>query len=62
MAVQYVRQYKVESHSREGTFYKVSVTDSGEWQCSCPAWIFKRKQCKHIQDAQEYERENGMDA
>jgi len=24
----------------------------GRWMCSCPAWIYRRKECKHIKLAQ----------
>jgi len=34
-------------------YYIVSETIDGEWQCSCPAWKFRRKQCHHIKKAQE---------
>lgn len=33
--------------------YIVSETLDGEWQCSCPAWKFRRKQCHHIRKAQQ---------
>lgn len=39
--------------------YIVSETMSGEWQCSCPHWKFRREECSHIRKAQaspeEYE-------
>ena len=31
--------------------YRVSQAEDGHWECSCPAWIFRRKDhgdCKHI--------------
>ena len=28
--------------------YIVSLTQKDEWQCSCPAWIYKRRECIHI--------------
>jgi len=31
--------------------YIVSETVNGEWQCSCPAWKFRRIQCRHISKA-----------
>jgi len=51
MSKQYVKQWRVESNSTKGKFYKVSLTDQGEYECSCPAWIFRRKQCSHIAHA-----------
>ena len=49
MAQKYLRKVKVESFSNPGKFYIVAETEDGEWQCSCPVWIYRRKQCKHIQ-------------
>jgi len=31
--------------------YIVSETVDGEWQCSCPVWKFKRRECHHIREA-----------
>lgn len=31
--------------------YIVSETINGEWQCSCPSWKFRRRQCHHIAKA-----------
>jgi hypothetical protein len=45
----YVQQWQIQSHSTPNKFYKVSLTENGEYQCSCPVWIFRRKQCKHIE-------------
>jgi len=28
--------------------YIVSETTTGDWECSCPVWKFRRKECKHI--------------
>jgi len=33
------------------TDYIVSETLNGEWQCSCPVWKFRRRQCHHIEKA-----------
>ncbi len=32
--------------------YIVSELYDGTWQCSCPAWKFRRKLCDHIRKAQ----------
>lgn len=32
-------------------YYIVSELNDGTWQCSCPAWKFRRKECRHIQKA-----------
>jgi len=30
--------------------YKVSYGNDGAWGCSCPAWKFRREECKHISE------------
>jgi len=46
----YSNQWTVPSRSSPGKFYKVSVTPNGEWECSCPQWLYRRNagDCKHI--------------
>lgn len=41
---------KVPSTSLSGKNYDVFLTDKG-WRCSCPHFIFREKDCKHIQIA-----------
>ena len=50
MATNYPEQWQVPSDSNPDKSYIVSVTDSKEFQCSCPAWTrhMPRKDCKHI--------------
>ena len=45
--------FGVTSHSNPDKEHTVVLTDKGEWQCSCPAWIFHtpRRNCKHIEEA-----------
>lgn len=31
--------------------YIVSETEDGRWECSCPAWKFRRMECHHIRKA-----------
>jgi hypothetical protein len=40
--------YECPSTSRKDTSYIIATNDSEEWGCSCPRWIFKREECKHI--------------
>lgn len=44
----YLRQWTVRSSSNSNKQYTVSLTHDGEYQCSCPQWIYKRLECKHI--------------
>lgn len=46
--VEYQHQWSVPSETDDTKVYKVSLTKEGEYKCSCPRWIFKREQCKHI--------------
>lgn len=46
----YKQQWKVQGSATKP--YTVSLTDEGEWKCSCPRWIFHREVCRHIQDVQ----------
>jgi len=40
----------VESGSTPGQWYEVSC-DGTAWFCSCPSFIFRHAECKHIKDA-----------
>lgn len=31
--------------------YVVSEMEDGTWKCSCPVWVFQRKECSHIRKA-----------
>jgi len=44
----YMRQWNIESFTIPGKEYKVSQLKDGSYQCSCPNWIYRRRQCKHI--------------
>lgn len=44
----YVKQWDVPGS--RGKTWRVSIDDKGNYSCSCPRWIFKREECKHIQD------------
>jgi len=45
----YANKWNVRSHSDPSKSYMVSLTDDGQYECSCPQWIYRRKECKHIQ-------------
>lgn len=45
------QKWSVESDS--GNTYTVSLDEDGKtWGCSCPAWIYKRRTCRHILQVQ----------
>ena len=46
----FIDRYEVDSHSDPNKHYTVALSARGVWECSCPIWIYKRKQCKHIDE------------
>lgn len=41
----------INSESSDSIYVIAQDKKTGEWQCSCPSWIFnrrKRKYCKHL--------------
>lgn len=45
-----INHFSVESES-SGKIYSVCELSDGSFTCSCPAWIFRRQGCKHIEQA-----------
>lgn len=45
--MEWIKKWKVKSESGNGS-YVVSLSDKNTWGCSCPAWKFRRQECKHI--------------
>lgn len=52
MAKQWRDQWVVPS-SDGSKSYTVSLDFEGEYACACPRWIFRREECRHIQDVQD---------
>lgn len=48
MTQEYIKKFIVPSRSTLGKTYLVSQTKFGQWQCSCPHWIFRHSECDHI--------------
>lgn len=48
MTVKYVKKYTVPSDSVAGKEYLVSITEYGQYQCSCKHWTTRHVECKHI--------------
>ena len=46
----YSYKWQVRSHSDPSKHYVVSLRKDGVLECSCPQWIYRRKECKHIQE------------
>jgi hypothetical protein len=44
----WIRKWEVESATDSSRSYTVSQSDTGEFGCSCPAWIYRRDECSHI--------------
>jgi len=45
--MKWIKKWNIKSESGKGN-YVVSLSDKNEWGCSCPAWKFRRQECKHI--------------
>jgi len=43
----WVKKWHIKSESSNKE-YVVSLSDENIWGCSCPAWKFRRQECKHI--------------
>jgi hypothetical protein len=43
-----IDQWEVPSSSDPNKIYKVTLYEDGSYACSCPHWIYRRKECKHI--------------
>jgi len=54
MGKEIVKYWFVDSFSNEGKRYKVCQLEDGSFTCSCPEWIFRRKECKHIQQIKRH--------
>ena len=48
-----VQKWQVRSHSDPSKHYTVSLRKDGVFECSCPQWIYRRRECKHIQEVQD---------
>jgi len=61
MAAKADQRWEVPSDSQPDKKYVVSIRN-GEWQCSCPVWIYRRQECKHIRrmKAGEYDQKKLM--
>lgn len=46
--MQYIKKWNILSETDENKTYVVSLTDKNTFACSCPIWIFRRQECKHI--------------
>jgi hypothetical protein len=47
----WVHRWFVNTHA--GKQYTVAMREDGSFGCSCPAWKFRREECKHIQKINE---------
>ena len=54
-AKEYVKKWIVKSSSDLNKKYIVAQTATGAMECSCPAWIYQRKVCRHIRSVIEGE-------
>jgi hypothetical protein len=45
----WVDKWSVQSEVDPTKYYTVSRAEDGSFGCSCPAWIFRKTRCKHIE-------------
>lgn len=50
----WIKKWDVPSSDGKRT-YVVAIKENGEYGCSCPAWKFHRRNCKHIARIQSQE-------
>ena len=56
----YVAKWQVDSFTDSSKSYVVSRTRTGEMQCSCPVWKFRRRECKHIDAVRQDEDQSSQ--
>jgi hypothetical protein len=49
----YSQQWKVRSETNPNHYYTVSLKTDGIWECSCPHWIYRHRECKHIEQVKD---------
>jgi len=42
------REWHLESSSESGKLYTITLHYNGSWECTCPQYVFRKKECKHI--------------
>ena len=48
----WVQKWNVESSTGDKV-YRVALDKNGDWGCDCPAWKFRRQECRHIRAVKE---------
>lgn len=48
----WIRRWEMDSHS-SNSVYIVGLKTDGTLGCSCPAWKFRREECKHIREVKQ---------
>lgn len=58
----YVEAYRVSSDSIYKAAYLVAKTRAGEWNCTCPHWLFRRPEygCKHMTYVAVWKEKNNI--
>lgn len=51
------KQWDLPSQSDPKKTYKVTLYEDGSYACSCPHWIYRKKECKHIRQCKEGEQQ-----
>ena len=54
MGKEVVKCWFVDSFTEEGKRYKVCQLEDGSFTCSCPEWIYHKRECKHIEQVKRH--------
>ena len=49
-------QYWMVKSQNGNKEYKVCELEDGSFSCSCPVWIYRRQECKHIEQVKRQKR------
>jgi len=56
---EYIKKWRAPSNSKDNKHYVVSKTKDGNYECSCPHWIFRHskedfEECWHVYELKKY--------
>ena len=54
MGKEVIKYWYVDSFSNNEKKYKVCLLEDGTFTCSCPEWVYRRRECKHIQQIKRH--------
>ena len=55
--MKWIKKWRVIKSDGKG-YWIVSLSDENTWGCSCPAWVYRRQECKHIKAVKNLSKED----